>query len=431
MRKGLLASTVFALSSAVAWAQVPAPMPTSPVPPATAPAPGAVPPPAMSTGTTVAEAPTVYYSETLSQPLENGLGATTWGSIDYLLWFAKGAPQNSLLVTTGDPAVGIPLVGAINQPSTRVLYGGTPVNFGAFSGLRATLGAWLDNDSNIGIEGSAFFLQRRESSFSAASDLNGFPVIAYPVFNVAAAREGALALSSPIDGFSGSTSITSTLQLWGAEANGVFNITRRTGVEASFLAGFRYLDLSENLNIFSRSHDAVANATTDYQDQFNTRNQFYGPQIGTRVTWRSDRFSFQLDGKIALGVTHQTLNVSGNAVQFGPGAVAPTGPFPYGFFTSPSNVGTRTDNDFGAIPSIAAKIGYEITPRLRGTVGYDFIYWNRVVRPGDQIDRNINPTQSPVFTQPPALVGPALPGQLFNRTDFFAQGVSFGLEYRY
>jgi hypothetical protein len=58
---------------------------------------------------------------------------------------------------------------------------------------------------------------------------------------------------------------------------------------------------------------------------------------------------------------------------------------------------------------------------------------SNVVRPGDQIDRRINPSQIPL--PPPAgaqpLVGVAQPAVLFRTTTFIAQGVSFGLQYRW
>jgi hypothetical protein len=46
---------------------------------------------------------------------------------------------------------------------------------------------------------------------------------------------------------------------------------------------------------------------------------------------------------------------------------------------------------------------------------YDFLYLSEVVRPGDQIDHNLVPSPLPIF----------------NRTDFWAQGVSFGLEVKF
>ena len=85
------------------------------------------------------------------------------------------------------------------------------------------------------------------------------------------------------------------------------------------------------------------------------------------------------------------------------------------------------------VPALELKIGYQVTSRLRALVGYDMLYWNQIVRPGDQIDRSLNLSQSPVVgTTHGVLTGPAsCLGLLFNRTDFWAQGFNVGLEFRY
>jgi hypothetical protein len=60
------------------------------------------------------------------------------------------------------------------------------------------------------------------------------------------------------------------------------------------------------------------------------------------------------------------------------------------------------------------------------------MYWSQVVRPGSQIDRNINLSQSVILGNTNGiLTGPASPMPLFNRTDFWAQGLSVGFELRF
>ena len=54
--------------------------------------------------------------------------------------------------------------------------------------------------------------------------------------------------------------------------------------------------------------------------------------------------------------------------------------------------------------------------------GYNFMYWSNVVRPGDQIDRNINPNLAPVFGGTAGGVGAAAPARLNRETDFWAHG---------
>ena len=411
MRKGLLAIVAMVFSGTPIQAQTPSP--------ATEPA-------------TVLGCPDTWGLDIDLRAADNGTTGQIWGGADYLLWWVKGAPIPVPLVTTGDPNVGFPLVnsaGAIGQPSTRVLFGGSDVNFGAFSGMRFTLGGWLDDDQSVGVEGSGFLLERRANRFAAGSDSLGNPPLYIPAFNVQAGAERALAVSDPLRQFSGDVSVTSTLQLWGAEFNGIFNAWRGAGLEVSLLAGFRYADLSENLKIHNTTNDLLFLNTDVLTDQFGTRNQFYGGQLGSRVSWQRDRLSVDVTGKVALGATHQVVNIQGDITQSGPGAFAP-GTFPGGIFTQPTNIGRRTANDFGVLPAVELKLAYQLTPRLRAFAGYDFMYWNQVVRPGNQIDRNINASQSPIFGGG-ALVGQASPAPLLSRTDFWAQGVSFGLEFKF
>ena len=57
--------------------------------------------------------------------------------------------------------------------------------------------------------------------------------------------------------------------------------------------------------------------------------------------------------------------------------------------------------------------------------------WNDVVRPGNQIDRVVNPNIVPTDQDFGVAGGPRRPAPLFNSSDFWAQGVNFGLHFRY
>lgn len=358
-----------------------------------------------------------------------------WASAEYLLWWVKGAPYPIPIVTTGDPTLGFPntsIAGAIGQPGTQVLLGNGNAGFGAFSGVRLTLGGWLDDDRTLGLEGSGFVLERRVSTFAAGSDAAGNPPLYFPAFNVAAGEERALPISDPLRQFAGNVTVSSQLQLWGTELNGVFNLSRRPGMEVSFLLGFRYLDLQESLRINNTTTDLLLNHVDVSNDYFGTRNQFYGGQIGTRVAWQRDRFGLFVTGKLALGATHQVVNISGDTTQTAlPGGIAGTpGTFPAGIFAMGTNSGQQSASQFAVIPALELKLAYQLTSQLRALVGYDILYWNQVVRPGNQMEHANNPTQHPVFGGG-ALTGTAVPAPQFNRTDFWAQGVNFGLEFRY
>ena len=75
-----------------------------------------------------------------------------------------------------------------------------------------------------------------------------------------------------------------------------------------------------------------------------------------------------------------------------------------------------------------------MTDFVRLSVGYNFLYWSSVARPGDQIDRNLDVTQIPNFLPLPpgtAPVSPPRPMPLLRDNGYFAQGITLGVEFRY
>ena len=304
--------------------------------------------------------------------------------------------------------------GALGRPGTAILFGDSTVNYGTFSVVRLTVGGWLNASQTIGLEVSGFALDQRSTGFNAGSDLTGNPPLYIPIFRADLGREGSFTISDPVALLTGAVGTSSQSQLWGVEANALLNVTRESGLSVDILAGFRYLDLEEDLTIDQDLFDPVNIITDLIHDQFNTRNQFYGGQVGVKVGYEMDRLSLDVTGKVALGANHEVVNINGFTTEFGPGSASP-GTFPGGVLTQPSNIGRTAHDDFAVIPEVMLKAGYRIRPGLQAFVGYDFLYWNQVVRPGEQIDRNINPTQS----LGGALVGPAVPAPQFNRTDFW------------
>ncbi len=366
-----------------------------------------------------------------------------WGRVDYLFWWVKNAPLPVPIVTTGDPRVGfdpnlghtVNTAGAIGQRGTQILLGNQDINSWPFSGMRLTLGTWSDEEKVLGVEGTGFALERRVSSFAVASAKAGNPPLYFPIFSETAAAERGIPIADPLRSFSGDVVVNSTVRLWGAEFNGILTLLRNPDLEFTLLAGFRYADLRETLQIYNTTTDLIFGNVTILNDSFDTRNQFYGGQIGSRLAVQRHRFSLDLTGKVALGSTHQVVDIQGAITQAGPNPIVPPGlgTFPGGLFAQSSNIGRRNANQFTVLPSLELKLGYEINQRTRVFVGYDIMYWDQVVRPGDQINHHVNLSQNAVLDPNGLgkLVGPAQPAPLFNRSDFWAQGISFGLEFRY
>jgi hypothetical protein len=122
--------------------------------------------------------------------------------------------------------------------------------------------------------------------------------------------------------------------------------------------------------------------------------------------------------KLSLGDTRSQTTINGSESTNGVLA-------PHGFLALPSNIGVYTSNQFSIMPELGATVGYDFTSRLRGTVGYSFIYWSQVLRAGEQINTNINTAQT---TATAANSQPKFP----NATnDFWAQGLNVGLDYAF
>ena len=112
------------------------------------------------------------------------------------------------------------------------------------------------------------------------------------------------------------------------------------------------------------------------------------------------------------------------------GGVAPVQHSPGGVLALPSNIGRTTENAFAVVPEGTFKIGLKLGDSGRFYVGYNFIYLSDAVRPGDQVDRTIAAVADPISQSGGGLVADR-PRALFNRSDFWAQGLIIGLETRY
>jgi hypothetical protein len=388
---------------------------------------GAQDPPPAGAKAAAPQPPLVYEgirAEGLAPWSDSAASPRIWASTEYLIWWIKDGPLPFPIVTTGNPRDPVP--GALGSPGTVPLFGGNGLDYGSFSGLRLSLGAWLNDEHTFGVEGSGFLLEQRSVGFGSVSDAVGNPPVYFPVFRPDVGRQGSFTISDPFAVLAGQTAVRSQTRLWGAEVNGLANLRCDNGVTIDALAGFRYIQLQESLTTDSVLVDPVNQINNIVLDQFSTRSEFYGGQLGAKVGFQIGRAAVEVVGKVALGSSHNEVNIGGFTNQTGVGAPV-TGTFPGGVFTQRSNIGGQTQNQFAVIPEGQIKISYPIRSNVLAFVGYDFLYWNHVVRPGDQIDRNVNPTQ----TLGGALTGPAAPLPQFNRSDFWAQGITFGVRIQY
>lgn len=345
-----------------------------------------------------------------------------WGGVDYLLWFPKDMPFNAAVFTQSTPGAvnGVP-PGAIGNPNTRILYGANPIDFGSFNGGRAEVGYWFNPARTLGAQARGFVLERGGEFFFAQSALAD-PLGLYRPFHAQTptfvGEEAAAVGVGPLS--FGSAYAAATTHLWGFDADAVWNMRDRSCYRLDATVGFRYLDLRETLTLGGVNYfrgPRGAQTDTEVVDTLGTRNQFYGPQFGAKLTLNYGRIDLLGTAKLALGTTHEIEDNAGFTYVNGVSK-----PAERGLLVSQFNEGTLVRDRFAVIPEVGVKASYRVTENLNATFGYDFLYLSNVVRPGDQVNRALTFDVAANRTGPSAA---AVPG------DYFAHGFSVGVGFTY
>lgn len=381
----------------------------------------------------------------------------TWVDFDYLAWWLKSAPTGGPLLTTGPLPFNAPQEGSgiLGKPGTELVVGDTPFNQGAYSGFRVSTG-WIHCSNAFGFDGSFFYLGQRTRDFSFNSDATGNPLLARPIIDARTNTETALLVSAPgafgaVQSAGGHIDLASTSQLYGADANLIIPVERECNIDEydtihchyfHLLAGGRYLNLREDLNIsqlttiqgtgigFFGNLPVTAPNALGIVDDFHTLNEFFGGQVGAAVGFEWWRFTLNASGKVALGTMRETVRINGSSILDAVGQKPQV--IQGGLFALDSNIGEHVRHTFAVVPEGTVNLSFEITSQIKLMVGYTFLYVSSVARPADQVDRAVNRTDLPTSqSYDPAVGGPHRPTFLWQGNDFWAQGVNFGLGFRF
>lgn len=384
-------------------------------------------------------------------------------SVDYLLWTIKKSPVPVPLVTTASLSDDVP--GALGQPGSHVKMGDKRKDMGWQSGFRAHASTWIDREKRFGFDGSYFLLPEvtKHKTLSTSGEV-GSPSYAVPIFDVTGfwglngnPGESIYILPGPLEnspGFRGRFQLKVSSMLQGAELNGVFKYNY-----FDLLGGVRWISLRESLHFNVRTASAPGSSEPasffNTQDRFKTTNNFMGGQAGLQAHVGKQRWHLDAALKGGLGAVLERASIKGDSLSPGGNLFyLITGGVPRhivgGVFAQPTNIGTHRQARFAALIEAGLRASYRFSRYFQLSAGYDFLWISRVARPGDQIDRKINPTLTglaavtratsgtrtdptpfgvPGPAQPPQ--GPKRPRFAFKRTDFWAQGVSFGLGVRF
>lgn len=392
----------------------------------------------------------------LAQPSDAGVSAEAasgWVTGESLLWWFKDSPLPVPLVTSG--SFGDTSPGALNQPGTRVLVGGEPIEMAVRAGGRVSAGLWSRTNRNWGIEGNYLFLPSSQVVRSAAtSGQPGSPTLAVPVFDTSGAfglggvpGETVFILPGPFGdkpGFQGQFEIDLASQLQGAETNVLWRADDCEGLQLEGLAGFRWLQFHESLTL-NGTTGAVPGAPFpgfyDVTDSFRAYNNFWGGQLGGRSVCILSAFRLEALAKVSLGGMRQDVAIDGASRTSGGNLFFATTPTAMsgGIFSQPSNIGSYSQDSFAVVPEVSTRLSYRLTRSIRLSCGYSFLYVSTLARPGAQIERAINSTRTSLASasrasipvghpgSAPAASGSPAPTFRFHESDFWAQGIDLGV----
>lgn len=354
---------------------------------------------------------------------------------EYLLWSTKGM-RVPALVTTGNSTSTVVPAGVINEDgslpgNTSILFGDGLINGQGRSGGRIVFGTYINSCWTL--EGEYYGLSDQRTEFRGVS--TGSTFLGIPFFDVSNDGNPAVFIIAPgAGGPDGSVSVDAVTRFQGGGLRLLRNLCCSEGCgpawwdgcpinvakRIDFLVGYRFNWLDDSL-IINETHD-IQGTIRNGQDVFDTENQFHGLDLGTMLQFRRGCWSLDFITKVGIGNTRSVVLINGvafqNGVQQTPGG---------SILACSSNSGRFENNAFTMLPEVGLNVGYQLNPCWRFTCGYNLMYWCGVYRAGDQIDQHINPNLWPPLPQSGNSAGlwPQYPGR---GSDFWAQGVNFGLE---
>ncbi len=346
-----------------------------------------------------------------------------WASFEYMRVQIRDMPLDKPLLTT---RTNLTSVGALDEESTRVLFGNQDLDLDILIGGKATIGLGC-------LEASYFFVEAERQRFPFVSDQRGVPLLSRPVFATQLGEEVVFAVSFPTVAEGGAV-ISATSEFSGAELN-YFTPLIEGIWRTNMFIGFRYLFLDESFSIEHTVRPLFGNTVifeglpfppgnqVFVSDKYETRNHIYAAQIGLRSEYFERGVFVNAEGKIAFGANQQRTDLRGTST-----LIREDESFvivPGGVLIIPSHNGNhKLNNEFAVIPEFSASIGVEVCEGVRVYVGYTGMYLAGVLRPTSQIARAIDTRMIPTdfdFDGRNTVVRP-----LLRETNFWMHGLHFG-----
>ena len=338
-----------------------------------------------------------------------------WARIDYLISWRRGT-RTPALATTSPAGTVIEDAGVLGLNSTSNLLGSNVLNDESTPGIRVDFGKWLPG-SEVAI-GARFY-----SMFDAGSS-HTFDqgIVARPFFNVDAGENQSLPVN--FDGSeAGSLTISSTANMIGTDVY-VMRPWRSSGItRVNFITGYQFSRFDESLSINNDStnqdgrNSIPIGTQLEVTDSFRTKNIFHGGLLGLSSDIDGGDYTISLLAKVGLGGVNQTIITNGASVITDPGGGTNT---LEGLLVRDSNRGEFTRSRFTAIPEFSVRYTKHLNDTLDFSLGYSVIYWGHAVQPGNQIDTNVDMTNTS-----------GQPTMPFTIDHYWAQSLNMGLTFRY
>lgn len=344
-------------------------------------------------------------------------------SVEALSWAFKASPTPVAVVTDG----------LLDAEGTSLFLGGGSLDANRNSGLKVT--GFRSLSAQSAVEASAFLFRSRSGSrtVSSSGQLGSIDLLV-PFFDLGLGRENYTELSfSPI--YSGEARAEITNSLGGVEITAVRSLPSPGALRTDLLAGLRYLRLREKYAIDTSSPWTPPRPPDIWltNDTWDAKNDFYGAQFGVRARYDDAQWFALGTAKVSVGTVRQSVRVDGSLATDDFSAPGDTQVFPGGYFALPGNIGKYSRSVFSAVPEGSLVAGLRVNPSTSVFVGLHALYLRNAARPGEHVDRRVNPTATVSHTGDPAAVaqGPAQPPFEFRGSNFWAHGISAGVAIRF
>ncbi|MCS6865492.1 MAG: BBP7 family outer membrane beta-barrel protein [Gemmataceae bacterium] len=352
-----------------------------------------------------------------------------WHSLELLYWWPARQPIPPLVFGR---RAGSALSGSGHH--LQLLAGGQAIDSQPSAGGRFRLGSSLNTEQTLGLEVAYFFLGTRSFTQNVRNwGGHGLSFFGLGYTDATTGTNELLTLGQTGSLFS-TLDLSTSVRVQGWEVNTVANAFAGALVQLNTILGYRYFMANEGLRIEQQQYRYRGiGGIAATADQFDAHNRFHGGQVGLSADLRGRVVFCELVAKVAFGQNYQVVKTEGMTHLWlsGTGGTTLQTYGGSGILVQPSNFGRELRGVFAVLPEGSVKLGFRWGESGRLYVGYNFIYLSDAVRPGDQIDRTLNPAQIPLVSGAPPVYDADRPTRLFHRSDFWVQGVVIGLETRY